>query len=86
MGHEIMSDPLKYNSNNYGLTYRLEHRYGNLRPVCEGAFQALKHSITQLMHNITYVDKIKIIKYLKVLQHVSDHRRSIIRETCTVLG
>ena len=37
------------------------------------------------MHNI-YVDKIKIIKYLKVLQHVSDHRGSIIREPCTVLG
>ena len=31
------------------------------------------------MHNI-YVDTIKIIKYLKVLQHVSDRRRSIIRE------
>jgi len=38
------------------------------------------------MHNIKYVDKIKIITYLKVLQHVSDHRRSIIREPCTVLG
>jgi len=29
---------------------------------------------------------IKIIKYLKVFQHVSDHRGSIIRENCTVLG
>jgi len=29
---------------------------------------------------------IKIIKYLKVLQHVSDHTGSIIREPCTVLG
>jgi len=29
---------------------------------------------------------IKIIKCLKVLQHVSDHRGSIIREPCTVLG
>jgi len=40
------------------------------------------------MHNI-YVDTIKIIKYLKVLQHVShisDYRGSIIRELCTVLG
>ena len=25
------------------------------------------------MHNIQFVDTIKIIKYLKVLQHVSDH-------------
>jgi len=38
------------------------------------------------MHNLQYVDKIKIIKYLKVLQHVSDRRGSIIREPCTVLG
>ena len=41
---------------------------------------AIKHFITQLMHNIYIVDKIKIIKHLKVLQHVSDHRGSIIRE------
>jgi len=26
------------------------------------------------------------MKYLKLLQHVSDHRGSIIREPCTVLG
>ena len=32
------------------------------------------------------VDIIKIIKYLKVLHHVSDHRGSIIRESYTVLG
>jgi len=32
------------------------------------------------------VDTIKIIKYLKVLQHVSDHRGSIIREPSTVQG
>jgi len=44
------------------------------------------HFITQLMHSIQYVDTIEIIKYLKVLQHVSDHRGSIIRELCTVLG
>jgi len=37
------------------------------------------------MHNI-YIDRIKIIKYLKVLQRVSDHRGYIIREPCTVLG
>ena len=43
----------------------------------------IKHFIIQIMHN---VDTIKIIKYLKVLQHVSDHRGSIIRESCTVLG
>ena len=29
---------------------------------------------------------IKIIKYLQVLQHVSDHKRFIIRERYTVLG
>jgi len=46
----------------------------------------IKHFIIKLMHNIEYVDAIKIIKYLKVLQHVSDHRGSIIREPCTVLG
>jgi len=38
------------------------------------------------MHNIQYVDTIKIVKYLKLLQHVSDHRGSIIREPCAVLG
>jgi len=38
----------------------------------------IKHFIIQLMHNIQYVDTIKIIKYLKVLQHVSDHRGYII--------
>jgi len=32
------------------------------------------------------VDKIKILKYLRVFQHVSDHRGSIIRKPCTVLG
>jgi len=30
----------------------------------------IKHFITQIMHHI-YVDTIKIIKYLKVLQHIS---------------
>ena len=38
------------------------------------------------MHNIKYVDTIKIIKYLKVLQHVSHHRGSNIRQPCKVLG
>jgi len=46
----------------------------------------IKHFIIQLIHNIQLVYKIKIIKYLKVLQHVLDHRGSIIREPCTVLG
>jgi len=50
------------------------------------ASMIIKHFITQLMHSIYLVDTIKIIKYLKVLQHVSDHRVSIIREPCTVLG
>jgi len=38
------------------------------------------------MHNIQYVDTIKIIKYLELLQHVSDHRGSIIREVNKPLG
>jgi len=46
----------------------------------------IQHFIIQLMHNIKFVDTIKIIKYLKVFQHVSDHRTSIIREPCRVLG
>ena len=33
-----------------------------------------------------FVDTMEIIKYLKVLKRVSDHRGSIIREPCTVLG
>ena len=50
------------------------------------ASMIIKHFIIQLMQNIQYVDTIKIMKYLKVLQHVSDHTGSIIREPCTVLG
>jgi len=34
---------------------------------------SFKHFIIQLMRNIQYVYRIKIMKYLKVLQHVSDH-------------
>ena len=49
-------------------------------------FWIIENFIVQLMHNIQYVDTIKIIKYLKVLQHVSDHGGSIIRVPCTVLG
>ena len=41
---------------------------------------------TILGEEYKYLDTIKIIKYLKVLQHVSDHRGSIIREPFTVLG
>jgi len=48
------------------------------------ASMIIKHFIIQLMHNIR--DTIKIIKYFRVLQHVSDHRGSIIREPCKVLG
>ena len=50
------------------------------------ASMIIKYITIQLMHNIQYVDTIKITKYLKVLQHVSDHRGSIIRQPCTVLG
>jgi len=35
---------------------------------------------------LSNLHKIKIIKYLKVLQHISDHRGSIIREPSTVHG
>ena len=45
-----------------------------------------KQFIIQLMHNIKFVDTIKVIKCLKVLQHVSDHRRSIIRELVQCLA
>ena len=41
---------------------------------------------TDAQYTIQYVDTIKIIKYLKVFQHVSDDRGYIIREPCTVLG
>jgi len=64
------------------------HRGGKLRlhsfptPELDKGKQTICYP---LMHNIQYVDIIKIIKYLKVLQHVSDHRRSIIREPSTVL-
>ena len=34
----------------------------------------IKHFIIQLMHNIQYVDTIKIVEFLKALQHVSNHR------------
>ena len=37
-------------------------------------------------HNILYLETTEIIKYLKVFQHVLDHRESIVREPCTVLG
>ena len=42
--------------------------------------KGIKYFIIQLMCNVKYVDTIKKIKYLKVLQHVSDHKGSIIRE------
>jgi len=59
----------------------------NLQSSClHRASMIIKHFIIQLTHNIQYADTIKIIKYLKVLQHVSDHRGSIIREPCTMLG
>ena len=45
-----------------------------------------KHFNIQLIHNIQYVDTIKIITYLKVLQHVSDHRGSFIRERLQCLA
>ena len=48
-------------------------------PTCFGS-QRIHHQ------GALYSDWLKIIKYLKVLQHVSDHRGSIIREPCTVIG
>ena len=45
----------------------------------------LKHFVIQKIHK--FVDTIRIIiKYLKLLQHVSDHKGSIVRELYTVLG
>ena len=62
-------------------------RRGDEQSSClHRASMTIKHFIIQLMHNIQFVDTIKIIKYLKVLRHVSDHRASIIGEPCTVLG
>ena len=46
----------------------------------------LKHFINQQMHKYIIVDIIKIIKYIKVLQRVSYHKGSIIREPYTALG
>jgi len=46
----------------------------------------IKHFIIQLMYSIQYLDTIKFIKYLKVLQYVSDHTESITREPCKVFG
>jgi len=51
-------------------------KHAKLSSCLHRASVIIKHFIIQLMHNIQYVDTIKIIKYLKVLQHVSDHRRS----------
>ena len=48
--------------------------------------KVIKLFIIQLTHNIQFTDTVTIIKYLKVLKRVSNHRGSIIRETCTVLG
>jgi len=52
---------------------------------CLAGKQTWWHSNTLLSNwctNIQFVDRIKIIQYLKVLRHVSDQ----IRELCTVLG
>jgi len=50
------------------------------------ASMTIKILLSNLRTNIYFVYMIKIIKYLKVLQHVSDHTGSIIRRPCTVLG
>jgi len=59
--------------------------------VCAVRQLRLKHFIVQQMHkyiirryNCNYYKIFK--KYLKLLQHVSDHKGSIIRELYTVLG
>jgi hypothetical protein len=48
----------------------------------------LKHSLAEV--SLLFVETIRIIikylKYLKLIQHVSDHKGSIIRELYTVLG
>ena len=60
------------------------HRAYGLRSDCN--LTVSEHFIIQPTHNIQYVDTIKIMRYLKVLQNVSDNRGSIIREPCTVFG
>jgi len=62
--------------------------YKTLLALC--TLYKLKHFIIQQMHKYITVDTIRIIikslKYLKLLQRVSDHKRSIIRELYIVLG
>ena len=69
-GSEVMQSSNEHSQKNSSTNVSVDFTY------------CIKHFIVQLMH----ADTNKIIKYLKVLQHVSDHRRSIIREPCTVLG
>jgi len=57
--------------------------------VCR-ASMTIKTLYYPTLHNTLFVDTIRIIiknlKYSKSLQHVSDHKGSIIRELCTVHG
>jgi len=69
-----------------GLLYLLPSLYVISMGCSTVKYWCIKHFNIQLTHNIRYVDTIKIIKYLKLLQHVSDHRGSIIRKPCTVLA
>jgi len=57
--------------------------------MCKFYISALVGIIIELLDNmygVTMETIIIIIKYLKLLQHVSDHKGSIIRELYTVLG
>ena len=49
---------------------RLTSKITALSSCFQRASMIIKHCIIQLMHNIKYEDKIKIIKYLEVLQYV----------------
>jgi len=72
-----------YPTNAQYIIFRYNQNYKIFKsaPTCFGS-QRIHHQ--GAMHNISYVETIKIIKYLKVPQHVSDHRGSIIREQCTI--
>jgi len=82
---EYVLEVLRVNSNPH-LTIKLQKVNRIIASCLHRASMIIKHFISHIMHHILYVDTIKIIKYLKVLQHVSDHKGSIIREPCTVLG
>ena len=55
-------------------------------PSSESLVQCLVKNYKNDSFLLYNCNTIKIIKYFKMFQHVSDYRGSIIREPCTVLG